>query len=255
MTEIEIRIPRSDGGELNGILYENSNSEVKSPLIIMCHGFTGDKFEWGRFSRTAEVLSENGYDTILFDFSGSGKNERIPILLSDWILNLEDVYAWVKKKGYNSIASIALSLGGLTALLAKLPEIKTIVFWAPAIGIPPYFRILAKFLSPLMRVLKKTPIQRNSLNNEDVSIDYRFLKEIGNIRFNKYLKDFSTPSMIIQGDVDTTVKPKWNISAFSKMPQDNQHQLILVHEADHNFCDNHLEEFIDHSVKWFKKYL
>ena len=65
------------------------------------------------------------------DFSGSGENERELITLSKQARDLEDVYDWVKTQGYSNIAAIGLSFGGLTLLVANLPEIKTKVFWAP----------------------------------------------------------------------------------------------------------------------------
>ncbi|GAH29156.1 unnamed protein product, partial [marine sediment metagenome] len=30
-----------------------------------------DKYEWGRFPETAKTLNKEGYDVLIFDFSGS----------------------------------------------------------------------------------------------------------------------------------------------------------------------------------------
>ena len=136
MIEKKILITRSVGGHLHAVhfLSRGENSSEKDeifPFVILCHGLTGDKYEWGRFTKTAKALNEEGFDALIFDFSGSGENERESITLSKQVKDLEDIYTWAKNKGYTRIAVIGLSFGGLTALVAELPGIKTYVFWAP----------------------------------------------------------------------------------------------------------------------------
>ena len=126
-------IPRRNGGLLHAELYSIFEDELDGlpPLVIMCHGGKGDKWEWGRFPKTAEALNKSHFDVLLFDFSGMGENDREPMLVSNQITDLEDVFQWAKNKGYNKISTIGLSLGGLTSLLANLPDRKSAVFWAP----------------------------------------------------------------------------------------------------------------------------
>ena len=90
--EKKVIIPSTTGSDLHSILYTSldNNHEKngeKPPLIILCHGFTGDKYEWGRFPEIAIVCNKEGIDALIFDFSGSGENERIPIRLY-YIINL-----------------------------------------------------------------------------------------------------------------------------------------------------------------------
>ena len=133
MIEKRVLIPNAVGNDLHGVFYFalEENALDKPPILIMCHGFTGDKYEWGRFPETAKALNKEGYDVLIFDFSGSGENKREPITLTKQAADLEDVYNWIQNQGYSKKAVLGLSLGGLTTLKASLPGIITYVFWAP----------------------------------------------------------------------------------------------------------------------------
>ena len=129
MDQIKKLIPRSIGGHLHAVHFTNekvNKSEDSKHIlfVIFCHGFKGDKYEWGRFTETAIALSKVDFESLLFDFSGYGENEQEFITLSKQARDLEDVYDWVKNQGYSNIAVIGLSFGGLTLLVANLPEIK-----------------------------------------------------------------------------------------------------------------------------------
>ena len=154
MDQIKKLIPRSVGGHLHAVHFTNEKSEdsKRNPFVIICHGFTGDKYEWGRFTETAIALNKVGFEALIFDFSGSGENEREFITLSKQARDLEDVHDWVKNQGYSNIAVIGLSFGGLTLLVANLPEVKTKVFWAPG------FYLKKMFPKSMVRNLKKKQI-------------------------------------------------------------------------------------------------
>src|SRR5271157_1238463 len=128
-----IAIMARDGEPLHATWHEAPDSaENRKPLVILCHGFTGNREEWGRFPAMANALAETGIDAITFDFTGSGENVRKPVTLARQIEDLVDVSAWAREQGYERIGTLGLSFGGLTALLAPLPERKVAVFWAPA---------------------------------------------------------------------------------------------------------------------------
>jgi predicted alpha/beta-fold hydrolase len=79
MLEIEAR----DGERLHATWLEcPGKSNVRNPLVILCHGFRGDRQEWGRFPETATALEREGMDSIFFDFTGCGENTRKPVKLS-----------------------------------------------------------------------------------------------------------------------------------------------------------------------------
>jgi len=255
MEQIKKLIPRSMGGYLRAIHFtneksKNSEDSKQFPLVIICHGFSGDKYEWGRFTDTAVALSEVDYDSLLFDFSGSGENERELITLSKQARDLEDVYDWVKIQGYSNIASIGLSFGGLTLLVANLPEIKTKVFWAPG------FYLKKMFPSSMAKNLKKKPLVIPSSGEfEPITIDHTFVEDLSNYDANSYLNSLVTPTLIIQGTGDTTIGLDNTREAFKHLPQDDHHKLVEIDDAAHDFKGDHLVKFIELTIDWLKKYL
>ena len=253
--EKQILIPRSVGGNLHSVHYlsqeeYSSIEDKKSPFVIICHGFTGDKYEIGRFPRTAKALNQAGFDALIFDFSGSGENEREMLTLSKQARDLEDVYAWTKNQGYSWISVIGLSFGGLTALVSNLPEIKTHIFWAPAF----YMR---KFFNPITEEnLKKKPfIIQSSGDYEPITIDITFVESLANYDVNSYLQKLMTPTLIILGTKDGTIGPRDIRKGFKLLPQDEHHELIEIENATHDFEDEDLAKFIQLSIDWLKKYL
>ena len=261
MMEKELLITRRDGGKLHAVHYQiPGDCEMREgklpPLVILCHGFTGDKYEWGRFPTTARTLNEAGLDAILFDFSGSGENEREFIRLSQQAKDLEDVYGWAKAQNYEKIGIIGLSFGGLTALVANLPNVNTIVYWAPGFNIRSLFGLSPRMLARVKERMSKKPMTYpTSGETEPISINGTFIEDLIDYEPDGYLESMKYPALIIQGTEDKAVNPADIRKAFELIPQDEDHKLIEIENADHDFKDEHLEKFIKLSKDWLKKYL
>jgi putative redox protein len=251
--EEKILIPRSGVGNLHAVYFisekeSRSKSDNKNPMVILCHGFTGDKYEWGRFNKTAEALNAEGFDALLFDFSGSGENKRELITLSKQARDLKDVYKWASEKGYNWISVLGLSFGGLTALVAKLPKVETYIFWAPAF-----------FIKNLFLAMKQNKEQQLSLpssgEHDPIIIDHSFIEDLLDYNIESYLKNLQTPALVIQGTRDKSVRPSQTRKAFSIMPQTENYKLVEVDKATHNFDRILLQRFIEETIAWLKNYL
>jgi putative redox protein len=244
--------------QLHAEYYPLSPKLDNRPLVIICHGFSGDKYEWGRFPRTAEQMNEAGFDAIYFDFSGSGENLRESITLTKQIRDLEQVAMWGQNQGYSRIVTIGLSFGGITSLLAKIPARKVAVFWAPAFYMVRIFK--KKFGSFGYKIVKwilnhkKTPFKLQT-KKEPIFMDKTFIDAIETHLADPILKEFTLPSLIIQGTEDSAVLPAWTQEAFSKMPQNERHKYITVDGATHDFEGVHLEQFIQESISWIKKFI
>jgi len=252
MREKKVLIPNAKGNVLHGVFYfaKEEDTFEKPPILIMCHGFTGDKSEWGRFPETAKALNKEGYDALTFDFSGSGENKREPINLTKQANDLENVHSWVKNQGYSKIAVLGLSFGGLTTIKANLQGIITEVLWAP-----PLFLHSTGDQVDWFKDIDKGPVEIPSSGEFDpVIIDMTFLMDVANFRIRSALKKHITPTLIVQGTADEKVPLELNKKAFRSMPQDDDHKLVEVQDATHDFDEHHLQIFIVESVKWLKKY-
>ena len=251
MTETEVKISSSTGSDLHGIHYQWNKESEKKKILIICHGFTGDKYEWGRFPKLAQSLNKEWIDALIFDFTGSGENERVPITLSKQIQDVESVYNWVKNKGYEEIAVLGLSFGGRTVLGANLPGIKAYVFWAPA-----FFVQSSEDQRDWFKDLDKGPVKiPSSGDGEPIIIDLSFVTEFAKLRVKPFLKKLNSPTLIVQGTSDESVPLESTRKAFQLLPKDENHELIEVKNASHNFEGKLLNKFINNTVKWLKKYL
>jgi len=246
--EVKVIISSSTGSDLHGIHYICDKELEKKRILIICHGFTGDKYEWGRFPKLANALNKEKIDALTFDFTGSGENKRVPITLSKQIQDVESVYNWVKNKGYEEIAILGLSFGGRTVLGANLPEIKAYVFWAPALFIQSSEDQVNWF-----KDLDMGPVKiPSSGDGEPIIIELSFVTEFAKFRVKPALKKLDTPTLIIQGTSDKSVPVELTRKAFQLLPKDEHHELIEIQDATHDFEGTHLKLFINKTVKWLK---
>lgn len=82
----------SRGLELTGDLYKSDSTTG----VVMSHGFTGDRTEWGYFDRIAEDLNEAGYNVFRFDFSGSGESGDNAITVEKEVDDLDSAIRYLE---------------------------------------------------------------------------------------------------------------------------------------------------------------
>ncbi len=263
----QIEISKKSGETLKAVhYYQNDSEDVKDkekkeeirheiPFVILCHGFTGDKYEWGRFPATCESLLSEGFESIIFDFSGSGNNIRENITLSKQVDDLKTIYQWAIERGYQRIATLGLSFGGLTSLIPTLEKRKCAIFWAPAFYMTNIIGKSKMFLSKILFTFRNKPLKLESNNNEPILIGKEYFKEFMDLNVNEKLKNFIKPALVVQGTEDDVVNPKDTYYAFSLMPDNEEHKLIKVEGTGHEFEGKYLDKFIEYTINWLKKYL
>lgn len=119
----------SRGKRLSAMIHSPLDTEVGTPVIICCHGFTGDKIGANQLTlNLAKALEIQGYIVIRFDFLGSGDSEgefSSDTFVSGWKEDLANVLLWLKDQPRFSVSPIILyghSLGGLVVLTRNNTE-------------------------------------------------------------------------------------------------------------------------------------
>lgn len=110
------------------------------PLVVLCHGFTGNRSGDGHFPALAALLAERGVASIALDFPGNGDSDEP---FTDYTLDnmLADIDAAIRyMQGSYSIdaARIGLvghSMGGRMAALRLREDIAAAALWSPAANI------------------------------------------------------------------------------------------------------------------------
>ncbi len=132
----------SRGLRLSAMLHQPAEGRRDTPLVICCHGFTGDKVGANQLTlNLAKKLAQAGYYALRFDFLGSGDSEgefAVDTIVSGWQTDLRNVVDWVNQQARFAETPIILyghSLGGLIALTAlpNEPKIAGRVVFAPVL--------------------------------------------------------------------------------------------------------------------------
>jgi pimeloyl-ACP methyl ester carboxylesterase len=251
LTEQILKITKPSGYKLHASWFKGDNENKQ--IVIMCHGGLGDKFEHGRFPQMAKKLINFGFDALLFDFSGFGENERVPVQTSLMISDLEDVWKWATSQNYKKIGTLGLSLGGYVSLIATLPGRQFAVFWAPGFylksAIPLFQRVIAQIVPKKSKMIRE---MKHESAGPPLLFGVSFIRELLDINIEEYLHNFTTPTLIIQGTADQTVLPKYSKRAKDILPQDEKHILKMVEGAPHDFRDAYIDEFINQTLAFLK---
>lgn len=138
----------SKGEELSAVLqypsrlaaggaYEDEPS--KYPIVIICHGFVGNKIGTDRlFAEVSDLLTAGGYMVLRFDYGGCGESTGdygsggLDVLIEQ-TRTVIDYAADLDCVDQESICLLGHSLGGATAVCtaARDTRVKSLVLWAP----------------------------------------------------------------------------------------------------------------------------
>jgi hypothetical protein len=214
-------------------------------LVILCHGFTGNKAESGRlFVQTARALQKAGINALRFDFMGSGDSsgdfdEMTP---NTQIQDALDVLSLARRR-YKKIVFLGISFGGATAICAAhqariRPD--ALLTWSSV---------------PSLRWWNSTPpIGAKSAGKNPLNVGKRFWVDRPKVDVPEAYVALDIPRFQIQGDNDL---PEFRERFAAYCPKNNplvRH--LIVPGADHVFTTwEHRRRVIAESVRWLKKQL
>lgn len=235
------------------------NKRRTFPLIIICHGFIGNRIGIDRlFVKTANHLSKEGNIVVRFDYGGCGESEGeygktgLTELIHQTI-QVINYSSRLMKVNQDNITLLGHSLGGATAVLtaARDKRVKRLILWAPSGN--PYKDILT--------IVRVDPLQ---LLHENDFFDYQgyhlyksFFESLRPYDPMKEAPFVSGDVLIIHGTDDLDIPHSYcqqYYEAFSKR-QRGTCSIKLIEKANHTFSNGaHFEELISTTQKWFKEY-
>lgn len=110
------------------------------PLVVLCHGFTGNRQGDGHFAPLAEDLAAHGIATVRLDFAGCGDSTEpyANYTLANMAANVDSVIGYMQATyGTGKTALVGHSMGGrLASLYPQLGQypVTALALWSPANG-------------------------------------------------------------------------------------------------------------------------
>jgi hypothetical protein len=248
MNKNDLQIPltiTSTQVPLMAVLHKTAGSK----LIIMCHGFTGNKIENRRlFVQAARAFSAEGYNVLRFDFFGSGDSpgEFEDSLISIYIENLKDVIQWGVDNGYQDIGVLGLSMGAGTAILTVSGQpVKILVTWSAV---------------PDIKKLFETMAPDEALRGDFKVYDYNgwlikreFMSDALQYDIKQAVTRVKIPKLIVQGSLDNS----FFVHGF-RMFQDYvvpPCDFMEIPGADHTYQNPaHRRQVIRQTIIWLKRH-
>ena len=110
------------------------------PLVVLCHGFTGNRQGDGHFAPLAEDLAVHGIATVRLDFAGCGDSTEpyANYTLANMAADVDSVIGYMQATyGTGKTALVGHSMGGrLASLYPQLGQypVTALALWSPANG-------------------------------------------------------------------------------------------------------------------------
>ncbi len=240
----------------NLTLVGNLYPSISNSIILMCHGFTSNKYSKGRFEKLATAFNECGFAALAFDFSGCGESDDDSLTIEKEVDDLKSAILYVKSKGYEKIALYGHSLGTLICLKSYIPEIITMVLSGALTG-PMKYNWNEFFTKEQMQELKeKGYITENTSEEvrETIIIDRKILEGFELINQEELLKKVKCPILLIHGNNDEEEKLAYERSKTAIKLLSTDSRLEVINGANHNFLE-YFDIVIKLAVDWFKTYI
>lgn len=252
MKEQKVFYDSTDGIKLCGLLSEVNNSKK---IVILCHGFCGDKREKKSFDAFVEKLIENNINSFRFDFRthGESSGNDSEMTISGEIDDIKISIEFLENKGYNEFILLGASFGaGIVSLLdyTKFKNIKALVLWYGAFDFKdPRNQTFSDDKWEIAKrdgyysLLKKTGVIRK--------IGLNLFNEINKFKPYENLSTLELPLLFVHGTIDTSVPPELSIETAAKC---KNAKLELIEGGWHTFDNSKeaLDNAIEKSINFVK---
>lgn len=241
---------------LRGMLHIPEGLNKKAPIVIIYHGFCGNKmgphFMFVKFSR---LLESNGIASIRFDFAGSGESDGdfIDMTLSRELEDANNILNYVNNLYFvdkDKIGLLGFSMGGAIASIIageRKEEISALCLWSPA-GNMNEVILSDTYLGDKLEELN----EKGSFDVEGLLLGKNFIEDIERINIYERAASYDKNLLIIHGSKDEVV-PLSSSKRYIDIYGDKS-ELKIIDGADHIYENNLWEkELIEITKNYFYK--
>lgn len=234
----------SNNVKLCGLLSKINHSKK---IVILCHGFSGNKSEKKSFDTLVEKLRENDFNSFRFDFRSHGESSGNDweMTISGEIDDLETSINLLKDKGYNEFILLGASFGaGIVSLLdfSKYETIKSLVLWYGAFNFKDPRN--QTFSDDKWEIAKKDgyyPLIKKSGITRKIGLN--LFNEVNKFKPFENLSQLELPILFVHGTIDTSVPPELSIETSAKCKNS---KLELIEGGWHTFDNS--KEALDKAI-------
>lgn len=268
-------IDTMSGNKIELDVYSGDKS-IPKPVVVFVHGFKGFK-DWGFFPSAAGFFEEQGYHSIVFNFSHNGITSGNDIFnelekfekntLSLEVDELKEISLRVISNEFcnfnGELFIIGHSRGGAVTLLAS-PEIKNL----SALSVWASISYVDRYTDRQKKEWKQKGCLSflNTRTGQEMKLDYSFLEDIlinknDKLSVESRVRMLDLPILTIHGEIDLTVpvKDAGNIYSYCKNPSS---EFFIVPKAGHTFNMVHppgditeqFNEVLNKTESFFRKY-
>ncbi len=256
----KIIFKNKSGLKLAGIWYVPKEKTDKA--VILAHGITADKDEFGIFVELAELFKNNGFAVFRFDFRGHGESEgkSVDMTLTGEMEDLEVALNEVKNRDYKNIGLLGASFGGgISTLFVSdyQTEFKCLCLWNPTLNyhhcyLSPTKTSIRKFKAHIKNDIAKQGWAY--LYGNTFKIGKALLEEMKYLFPYKALKKIGIPTVIIHGDKDSSVPYEDSQKYIQNLK--GIHEFVSIKGSGYGFHDEpYSTQVINTTLKFFQKYL
>ena len=249
----------SRGEKLAGVI---SIPHGKGPFaaVVLVHGFGYNMHETNdenvnMFDEIANLLCQNGFATLQFDFTGCGESEGdfSKMTVTKHISDLNSALDIIKKLPFvdtKRVGIVGMSFGTAVTVARGHKDIKAITLLSscknPKEQIAKIFKEKGNYNPEFISVLKHE-------GEPAVKIGPQFWKDFDNYNFPQTIKNIHVPVMIIHGEKDDLVGRK--IDDYFELANQPK-SLHIIKNAHHGFEGKEaMQQMLKLVLLWFKKWL
>jgi alpha/beta superfamily hydrolase len=242
---------------LRGMLNVPDNVQGKLPVVVIFHGFLGNKMgPHFIFVKLSKLLAQRGIASIRFDFGGSGESdgEFADMTFSGEFTDAVNILNYVKSLEFidtEKISVLGLSMGGAVAsMLAgeRKSDIHALSLWAPAGNMG---EVTQDFF---IGDRKDEFLENGYLDLDGLIMGKKFVEDVTSLDIYEKASRYDKKVLLLHGDNDEVVSIK--ASKRYKELYGRNGEFHILKGANHTFDKKEWEdEVFKHTIDFFEKEL
>ncbi len=219
--------------------YVLNNGKPSAPILLLLHGFAGNKDENGLFIEAEDYFSSKNFNVFRFDVEGAGESEGDYSLTSlrKQSNDLESTIDYLTKTYPESkIGVVGFSLGATVSILLNDSRIDAYGLWSPALS--PSEDMFPRYNTEEIRERLKSD---GFLDKAGLKVGSAIINDLRDCKLQQNIQEINKPVLLIHGTADDKINYK-TTNKFQNLF--NKSKMVLIEGANHSYKNNPLHRHL-----------